>query len=104
MKAHTSRETAALMFPETGIPGARPDAWADAVSKATPMFKVFKDFMDNPGPEQLAVPFNYRMQEMQNVVASSLQPLWRGETSIDAGVAAALGPIQAQLDLPRPGA
>jgi ABC-type glycerol-3-phosphate transport system substrate-binding protein len=104
MKQHTSREVAPLLFGEHGIPGARPDAWADTVSKASPMFKIFKDFMDNPGPDQLAVPWNLRMQDMQTVTAKELEPLWKGEESVDAGVARALGPIQAQLDLPRPGA
>ena len=104
MKHHTSREVAPLLFGESGIPGARPDAWADTLPKASPMFKVFKDFMDNPGPDQLAVPWNLRMQDMQTVTAKELEPLWKGEESVDAGIARAMGPIQAQLDLPRPGA
>ncbi|HEV2124600.1 MAG TPA: extracellular solute-binding protein, partial [Chloroflexota bacterium] len=104
MKYHTSREVAPIIFAETGIPGARSDAWADTVSKASPMFKIFKDFMDSPGPEQLAVPFNLKMQDMQNVVAKQLQPLWTGEMSVDATVAQAMGPIQQQLDMPRAGA
>jgi len=103
LKFHTSREVAPLLFGEHNIPGARLDAWADTAAKNPPMFKVFKDFIDNPGPEQLAVPNNYRMQDFQNIVATNLMPIWRGELSVDAGVAAALGPIQQQLDLPRPG-
>jgi multiple sugar transport system substrate-binding protein len=101
LKHHTSREIASLVFGEHGIPGARPDAWADTVTKASPMFKVFKDFMENPGPEQLAVPYNYKMLEYQGAVQKALEPLWRGELSVDATVAAAMGPIQQQLDLPR---
>lgn len=101
LKHHTSREAAPLVFGEHGIPGARSDAWADTVSKASPMFKVFKDFMDAPGPEQLAVPRNFKMLEYQGAVQKALEPLWKGETSVDGAVAAAMGPIQQQLDLPR---
>ncbi len=104
LKHHTSREVAPLIFGESGIPGARPDAWAETVSKASPMFKVFKEFMDNPAPEQLAVPYNLKMQEYQTAVQKALEPLWKGEMSVDATVGAAMGPIQQQLDLPRAGA
>jgi hypothetical protein len=101
LKHHTGREVAPPVFGESGVPGARPDAWADTVPKESPMFRVFEEFMDSPGPEQLAVPDNFKMLEYQGAVQKALEPLWKGELSVDATVAAALGPIQQQLDLAR---
>jgi multiple sugar transport system substrate-binding protein len=98
---YTSREAAPYVYGEHGIPGARPDGWADTAAKNPPMFTVFKDFMDKEGPDQLAIPWNLRMLDMQNVVAKALEPMWSGEQGVDQTVAAAMGPIQQQLDLPR---
>jgi hypothetical protein len=67
------------------------------------MLKVFKDFMDGEGPGPLALPANFRMLDLQNVVAQALEPLWSGGQGVDQTVGAALGPIQQQLDLPRAG-
>ena len=102
LKFHTGREVAPLVFGEHNIPGARLDAWTDTVAKNPPMFKVFKDFVDTPGPEQLAVPENLRMQEYQAAVVKAMEPLWKGEMAVDATVAAGIGPIQQVLDMPRP--
>jgi hypothetical protein len=43
------------------------------------------------------------MLELQRVIAEALAPLWTGEQGVDQTVAAALGTIQQQLDLPRAG-
>ncbi|MGH2352057.1 MAG: ABC transporter substrate-binding protein [Chloroflexota bacterium] len=97
-----SKETSPLLLQESGIPGARPDAWQAAVSDMPPMFKVFKDFMDNPGPGPLAVPWNYRMLEIGQVTKEVLQPMWQGKMSVDQTIGAAMGPYQQLLDKPRP--
>jgi ABC-type glycerol-3-phosphate transport system substrate-binding protein len=101
MKFFVSKEQGLAMMPEHNIPGARPDSWAEVAKEDRPMFKVFKDFMDNPGPGPLALPWNLKMLDFQNVTQKALEPLWSGQLSVDAGVAAALGPMQQQLDLPR---
>jgi ABC-type glycerol-3-phosphate transport system substrate-binding protein len=101
MRHFVSKEQGVEMYPEVTIPGARPDAWNEFASR--PIFKPFKEFMDSPGPEALALPWNLRMLDFQNVTQKALEPLWAGTQSVDATVAAALGPMQQQLDLPRGG-
>jgi multiple sugar transport system substrate-binding protein len=100
---YTGREASPFVYGEAGIPGARPDGWADVQAQSPPMFGVFKGFMDGEGPGPLALPANFRMLDLQRVVAESLAPLWTGEQGVDQTVAAAMGPIQQQLDLPRAG-
>jgi ABC-type glycerol-3-phosphate transport system substrate-binding protein len=102
LKHFLSKEQGIEMFPETRVPGARFDAWAAMAGQ--PMFKPFKDFMENPGPEQLAIPANFRMLDLSNIVAKGLEPLWTGEQGVEQAVASLLGPMQRQLDLPRAGA
>ena len=100
MKHFVSKEQGVEMMSESNIPGARPDSWSDFSSR--PLFKVFKDFMDTDGgPGPLALPYNYKMLDYQNVLQKEIAPLWTGEKSVDATVAAMMGPLQAQLDLPR---
>jgi multiple sugar transport system substrate-binding protein len=101
MKHFSSKDQGIDMMPETNIPGARPDSWNEFGTR--PMFKVFKDFMEKEGPGPLALPWNFRMLDFQNVTAKALEPLWAGQVSVDAGVAAAMGPMQQNLDLPRAG-
>lgn len=102
MRHFVSKEQGIEMFPETRVPGARFDSWA-AMSNQ-PMFRVFRDFMENPGPEQLAIPNNFRMQELTNTVGKAMEPLWTAETGADQAVTAVLGPMQQILDRPRVGA
>ena len=47
------------------------------------------------------MPDNFKMLEYQGAVKKALDPLWKGELSVDATVAAAPGPSQQQFDLPR---
>ncbi len=102
MKHMVSKEQGVEMIAETNIPGARPDSWNEFSSR--PLFKVFKDFMDaDGGPGPLALPYNYKMLDYQNVLQKEIAPLWAGEKSVDATVASMMGPLQAQLDLPRAG-
>lgn len=102
MKHFTSREQGPFLLQEHGNPGARPDAWSDAVAMAPAMFKVFKDFMDKEGPGPLAVPYNFRMLEIGQVATKALDPMWTGQQSPDQVIAAASGQFQALLDQPRP--
>ena len=103
MKHFVSKEQGVEMMAETNIPGARPDSWNEFSSR--PLFKVFKDFMDTDGgPGPLALPYNYKMLDYQNVLQKEITPLWAGDKSVDATVASMMGPLQVQLDLPRAGA
>jgi hypothetical protein len=43
------------------------------------------------------------MLDLSNIVAKGLEPLWTGEQGVEQAVAALLGPMQRQLDLPRAG-
>jgi multiple sugar transport system substrate-binding protein len=103
LKWFVSREAAPYVFEEHGIPGSRPDGWADTLPKAPPMFKVFYEFMEKEGPQALAVPWNYRMLEAGQFTDKAFDPLWTGQQSPDQVVAASIGPHQAFLDQPRPG-
>jgi ABC-type glycerol-3-phosphate transport system substrate-binding protein len=102
LRFFVSKEQGIEMFPETRVPGARFDSWAAMANQ--PMFKVFKDFMENPGPEQLAIPYNFRMQELTTTVGRAMEPLWTGEMGVDQAVNAVVGPMQQILDRPRLGA
>jgi ABC-type glycerol-3-phosphate transport system substrate-binding protein len=86
---------------DSGIPGARPDAWNDPEMLARPMFKVFADLMQQEEIGPVAVPANFRMPEMQTLAQELLAPLWTGEHGPDQVIAAALGPLQALLDQPK---
>ncbi|MGH2366724.1 MAG: ABC transporter substrate-binding protein [Chloroflexota bacterium] len=100
LKHFASKDQGVAMMPETNIPGARPDSWAEFAGR--PLFKVFADFMNQEGgPGPLALPWNYKMLDFQSVTQKALEPLWAGQQSVDATVAAAMGPMQQQLDLPR---
>lgn len=102
-KWFVNKETSPYVFQEHGIPGARPDGWNHPEALATPMFKVFKEFMEREGPGPIALPWNFRMLDIGNAVAKAVEPMWTGQQAPEQTIAAALGPIQAQLDLPRPG-
>jgi ABC-type glycerol-3-phosphate transport system substrate-binding protein len=103
MKHFVSKEQGVEMFPEVTIPGARPDAWNEFAAR--PIFRPFQEFMDQPGPEALALPWNLRMLEFSNqVIPKAFEPLWAGTVGVDQAVAAAAGPVQQLLDQPRPAA
>ncbi len=99
----TNKELAMRQFRlDGGIPGARPDAWNDPEPvREKPLFKVFRDFMEQEGPGPLPVPWNLKMPQIQQVSDQQLAPLWSGEQSVDQTIAAAAGPFQALLDEPR---
>jgi multiple sugar transport system substrate-binding protein len=86
---------------DSGIPGARPDAWNEPEFAGQPMFKIFKDLMDKEPIGPVAVPANFRMPEIQQLAEKQLEPLWTGEQSPDQVIAASMGPFQALLDRPR---
>jgi multiple sugar transport system substrate-binding protein len=86
---------------DSGIPGARPDAWNEPEFAANPMFKVFKDLMDREPIGPVAIPANYRMPEIQALSDKLLAPLWSGEQAPEPLIAAVLGQFQALLDQPK---
>jgi ABC-type glycerol-3-phosphate transport system substrate-binding protein len=86
---------------DSGIPGARPDAWNEPEFAANPMFRVFKDLMDREPIGPVAVPANYRMPEIQTLSDKLLAPLWTGEQAPEPLVASVLGQFQALLDQPK---
>jgi multiple sugar transport system substrate-binding protein len=86
---------------DSGIPGARPDAWNEPEFANQPMFRVFKDFMDRETVGPVAVPANFRMPEIQQLTEKLFEPLWSGEQGVEQVIVAAMGPYQALLDRPR---
>lgn len=103
LKWFVGREAAPYVFEEHGIPGSRPDGWADIEPKAPPMYKLFREFMEKEGPGPLALPWNYRMLEAGQFTDKAFDPIWTGEQSPDQVVAASVGQHQTFLDQPRPG-
>jgi ABC-type glycerol-3-phosphate transport system substrate-binding protein len=100
-----NKETSQARFAETGSPGARVDGWNDPAVVASPMFRVFKDFVEKEGVGLIALPWNLRMLEFSNqVIPKAFEPLWAGTVGVDQAVAAAAGPVQQLLDQPRPAA
>ncbi|HEX2032566.1 MAG TPA: sugar ABC transporter substrate-binding protein [Chloroflexota bacterium] len=105
LKWFANKETSQARFVELGVPGARVDGWNDPQVVAKPMFKVFKDFVEQEGPGLVALPWNLRMLEFSDsLIPKSFEPLWSGAMSPEQAIAAAAGPVQQFLDQPRPGA
>jgi multiple sugar transport system substrate-binding protein len=101
LKWFANKDTSAALFEEVGVPGARFDGWNDPKVATNPLVKPFKDFLENPGPELIALPYNFRMLEAGQTTDKLFAPLWAGQQSPEQVLAASVGPFQTFLDQPR---
>jgi ABC-type glycerol-3-phosphate transport system substrate-binding protein len=101
LKWYANKDTSAALYEEVGLPGARFDGWNDPKVLANPLIKPFKEFVENPGPGLVALPYNYRMLEVGQTTDKLFAPLWAGQQSVDQVIASSVGPFQQFLDQPR---
>ena len=101
LKWFANKDTSAALWEEVGVPGARSDGWNDPKVATHPLVKPFKDFLENPGPELIALPYNFRMLEAGQTTDKLFAPMWAGQQSPEQVIAASVGPFQTFLDQPR---
>ena len=101
LKWFANKDTSDALFEEVGVPGARFDGWNAPQVVKEPLVKPFKDFLENPGPELIALPYNFRMLEAGQNTDKLFAPMWTGQQSPDQVIAASVGPFQQFLDQPR---
>jgi ABC-type glycerol-3-phosphate transport system substrate-binding protein len=101
LKWFANKDTSDALFEEVGVPGARFDGWNTPKVASNPLVKPFKDFLESPGPELIALPYNFRMLEAGQNTDKLFAPMWAGQQSPDQVIAASVGPFQQFLDQPR---
>ena len=99
-KWYASKDSAMARGEDTNSPGSRYDAWNDPHFTSRPMYGVFKRLVEE-GPGPMAMPWNLKMLEMEQLSGKVLEPLWAGTQAPQQLVAAAKGEYQALLDRPR---
>src|SRR5262245_16337089 len=99
-KWYAGKDSAMARGEDTNSPGSRLDAWNDPHFTSRPMYSVFKKLVEE-GPGPMAMPWNLKMLEMEQLSGKVLEPLWAGRQAPQQLIAAVKGEYQALLDRPR---
>ena len=81
------------------MPGGRPDVWEDESLMAYAPHAVFTEIMKTIDP--LVLPTNFRYEELFQVAANVLDPVWLGDQKIEDVIGELTDGMQMVLDQPR---
>jgi len=99
LKSLSTLEAGVKIAEMGSVPGGRPDVWADERLASNPHHAVFAEIMKTIDP--LYLPANFRSEELFLAAKNQLDPVWLGESTVDAVMDGLVSEMQSILDMPR---